>query len=73
MSKRGTVQTFAERVRDARSDKGYSQTDLAKACGMVPSAINHYEAARHTPTLDSLCKIAIALGVTTDWLLGIDG
>ena len=47
-----------------------SQGDLAKATGLPPSTIAHFEGGGRKPSFDNLRKLANALDVTTDFLLG---
>ena len=47
-----------------------SQIELAKATGLPPSSIAHFEGGGRKPSFDSLRKLANALNVTTDYLLG---
>ena len=47
-----------------------SQTDLATKAGMQPSAISHFEIGGRSPSFDNLKRLADALNVTTDYLLG---
>jgi len=61
---------FGQRLRQARESKGYSQGELAVLAGMQPSAISHFEADRRSPSFDNLRRLADALSVTTDFLLG---
>lgn len=60
---------FRERLKSARELRGYSQEDLAKRARMPPSSIAHFETGRK-PSFDSLKRLAIALEITTDYLLG---
>jgi transcriptional regulator with XRE-family HTH domain len=50
----------------------YSQIKLAKDTGLTPAAISQYENNVRKPNLDALQKIANALQVSTDYLLGED-
>lgn len=61
---------FSERLRAARALKGLSQTDLAKKTNLQPSAISHFENDRRSPSFDNLKRLADALEVTVDYLLG---
>ena len=61
---------FSERLRAARALKDLSQTDLAKKTDLQPSAISHFENDRRSPSFDNLKRLADALGVTVDYLLG---
>jgi transcriptional regulator with XRE-family HTH domain len=65
----GPSEIFRERLKKARESRGYSQEELAKRAGMPPSSIAHFETSRK-PSFDSLRRIAIALEITTDYLLG---
>lgn len=61
---------FQERLRVARDLRGWSQGELAKRAGMPPSSIAHFEAGSRKPSFDTLRRLANALEVTTDYLLG---
>ena len=62
---------FKDRLRIARERlRGMSQVDLAKATGLPPSSIAHFEGGGRKPSFDNLRKLANALNVTTDYLLG---
>lgn len=47
-----------------------SQVELARATGLPASSITHFESGARKPSFDSLGKLASALKVTTDYLLG---
>lgn len=47
-----------------------TQVELAKATGLPPSSIAHFEGGTRKPSFDNLRKLANALNVTTDYLLG---
>lgn len=61
---------FKKRLKEARNLRGMSQSDLAGRAGLPPSSIAHFEAASRKPSFDTLHKIASALEVTADYLLG---
>jgi transcriptional regulator with XRE-family HTH domain len=61
---------FPERLKLARDQRGLSQDDLAKKSGLQPSAISHFETGARKPSFDNLKRLANALTVTTDFLLG---
>lgn len=63
---------FSERLRKARENKELNQTELAKKAGLEASAVSHFEAGRRQPSFHNLRKLADALSVTTDYLLGRD-
>lgn len=61
---------FAERLKVVREEKGLSQTELAAKTGLQPSAVSHFESGRRSPSFDNLRRLADALNVTIDYLLG---
>lgn len=61
---------FAELLKAVREEKGLSQTELAAKTGLQPSAISHFESGRRSPSFDNLRRLADALNVTIDYLLG---
>lgn len=61
---------FQERLRAARDLRGLSQGELAGRANMPPSSIAHFETGSRKPSFDTLRKLANALEVTTDYLLG---
>ena len=61
---------FPERLRSARDMREWSQGDLAKRAAMPPSSIAHFETGSRKPSFDTLRRLANALEVTTDYLLG---
>ena len=62
---------FKDRLRVAREKlRAMSQVELAKATGLPASSIAHFEGGGRKPSFDNLRKLANALNVTTDYLLG---
>lgn len=61
---------FPARLRAARELRQLDQEALAKRATLNPTAISHFEAGRRKPSFDNLRRLADALGVTTDYLLG---
>src|SRR5262245_32265633 len=61
---------FQERLRAARELRKWSQSELAGQASMPPSSIAHFEAGSRKPSFDTLRRLANALEVTTDYLLG---
>jgi transcriptional regulator with XRE-family HTH domain len=61
---------FPERLRAAREKRGLSQGELAARAGLQASAISHFETGSRKPSFDNLRRLADALNVTTDYLLG---
>lgn len=61
---------FSQRLRKARELRKMSQADISERTGLQPSAISHFETGRRMPSFDNLKRLADALNVTTDYLLG---
>lgn len=66
----GSAEAFAARLTEARQKRQLSQIDLAKKTGLPASSISHFEAKKRRPSFDNLSKLADALNVTTDFLIG---
>lgn len=73
------LERFSERLKQARSARGLSQADLATALAqggtgeVTQSAVSYWESGKNLPTLDAFAALTQALGVSADWLLGLDG
>ncbi len=61
---------FSERLKSARELRDLSQSELANRAGLQASAISHFETRARKPSFDNLKRLADALDVTTDFLLG---
>ena len=58
------------KLREARKEKGLKQADLAKIVHVSLQTISGYETGYAQPPIDILIKLADALQVSTDFLLG---
>lgn len=61
---------FNERLKKYREDKGLTQVQLSELTGITTRQIQKYESGKARPRLDAAEKIAKALNITTDELLG---
>ena len=61
---------FNERLKELREKNNLTQEQLAKKSGVSSRMIQRYEYGTSRPRLDAADKIAKALNVTTDELLG---
>ena len=61
---------FKKRLQAAREFRQLSQAELAKRAGLQASAISHFETGTRKPSFDNLKRLADALRVSTDYLLG---
>lgn len=61
-----------KRIKECRERQGISMTKLAEKTGLTISAISQFESGERDPNLDSLDKLADALEVSADYLMGRD-
>ena len=59
-----------KKLREIRKKKKISQKELADLSGVYQSCISMYENGQRSPRLEIATKIASALGVTVDELIG---
>ena len=64
------TKSFGERLKTIREKRGYSQDELARCAGLQASAISHFETGTRKPSFENLRRLADALEITTDYLLG---
>lgn len=57
------------RIRTAREKKYMTQEQLGEMCSLSTAHIGHIERGTRTPSIDALCAISSALGVSLDSLL----
>jgi transcriptional regulator with XRE-family HTH domain len=62
--------SVANRIRNRRMELSITQTQLAKAAKLTPAAISQFESGSRKPSFDALSKLATALKISTDYLLG---
>lgn len=63
---------FGERLRKLRKQKKLTQKQLASLIGVKNSIISFYEVGDRIPSPEILIKLSTVLGVTSDYLLGIE-
>ena len=61
---------FNERLKKYREEKGLTQAQLSELAGITTRQIQNYKGGKARPRLDAAEKIAKALNITTDELLG---
>ena len=71
MSESSSDSVFATRLKEARERQGLNQAQLAQRAEMQPSAIAHFEANRRKPSFENVRRLAKALDVSSDYLLGV--
>jgi len=65
------IALFPKRLRIVREALNVSQHELARLCGLSINQISRYELGLREPTSTSLIKIARALNVSMDYLVGL--
>jgi transcriptional regulator with XRE-family HTH domain len=55
--------TLGERIRALRAERELQQRQLAEKAGLVPSMVSQIESGRLSPSLNTVGKLAAALGV----------
>lgn len=63
---------FSERITDIMNERHITQKQLAEMANVTESAMSYYVKGGRTPRIDILSRLAAALNVTTDYLLGVD-
>ncbi len=66
------MNTFPERLKELRIERGLSQRELAKETHLSQSAIVHWENNRRVPSADVIIVFAQFFGVSADYLLGME-
>jgi transcriptional regulator with XRE-family HTH domain len=61
--------TWAQRITEARGEKGVSQRELVKKMGFNQTSLVHYETGKIEPRIGFLIKFIRETGVDGDWLL----
>lgn len=64
-------ETFGERLKTLRLEKGLGQIELAKALNVGKSIISLWERDKCEPTLTNLIAIAQFFNVSIDYLAGL--
>ncbi len=60
----------AHNLKLLREARGLTQASLGGKAGIAPASISHFETGQRVPSLESLVKLADALQVSTDAVLG---
>ena len=61
---------FAQRLSAARKFRRLSQEELAQKTQLKQSAISQFETGRRSPSFENLRRVADALEISADYLLG---
>jgi transcriptional regulator with XRE-family HTH domain len=61
---------FGSRLQRFREIRNLTQAELGRRAGMAAASVSHFETGQRSPSLESLVKLADALEISTDALLG---
>jgi len=61
--------SLGEKLRVVLDENKITQKELAKKLNIAPTTLNGYISDKRQPDLETVKKIALSLGVTTDYLL----
>ncbi|MGN0817452.1 MAG: helix-turn-helix domain-containing protein [Candidatus Coproplasma sp.] len=62
---------FADRLKELRKARGYSQKELAEKLNVTNSSVCDWERQRSEPSLATVIKIARLFDCSCDYLLGL--
>lgn len=65
---KGNSLTIGERIKQCRLERGMTQKDLAERMGISPVCISQYETGKRVPKIETIDRIATALGVDPTYL-----
>lgn len=65
-------QLFGTRLLQTRRERNLTQMQLSEQLGSAGNSIKDYEAGYSMPNSDRLIELCVILGVSSDWLLGLD-
>lgn len=63
---------FAKKLKETRTEKGYTQKDISKTVNKTITAICDWERGRTQPSIEDLIKISQLLECSIDYLVGIE-
>lgn len=61
--------TLGDRIKTARTIKGYTQEELGNIIDISQKQLSRYEVNRAKPTIETVIKICETLNISADWLL----
>ena len=62
--------SIASRIKQLRTQKNYTQKDLASLLAVKPTAVSGWGLGRNEPSIDMINKLSSIFSVTTDYLIG---
>lgn len=63
---------IAERIKELREEKAWTQTELAKILGVTRSCVNAWEMGISVPSTQYVVELASLFHISTDFLLRVE-
>ena len=63
---------IAERIKELREEKAWTQAELAKILGVTRSCVNAWEMGISVPSTQYVVELASLFHISTDFLLGVE-
>ena len=63
---------LGQRIFEMRTQCGWNQVELARRLGVAKQTVSNWENENIQPSIEMLIRISKLLGVTTDYLLGME-
>lgn len=64
-------ESLGERIARIRKERGLTQVELAETMGIIQGLVSDYERDKLRPHAEMVVRFALALGISTDELLGL--
>ena len=61
---------FKERLKELRTEKGFTQKQVAKELNVSEDSVYNWEKGRSEPSITDLISLSTLLDVTIDYLVG---
>lgn len=71
-TKEGDTMPIGEKIRSLRKERGLTQKKLGELCGIAEPTIRRYEVETLNPKIETVEKIASALGISAFQLMGAE-
>ena len=65
------MNTFGDRLKELRTDKGWTQKELASKIGCAQSSVFYWEQNKQEHSISAIIKLSEIFHVSADYLLGL--
>ena len=66
------MDNYGIRLRQARKNKGLTQTELAEKLGITQKSYQRMETGAHDLKMSTIYQLCKALNISADWLIGLN-